>query len=122
MPIKVGRLRLEPPRRSPDRLDGCVGRIWKRQDPARATFQAVISPRKRPHQTALAQHEFDVAADILRVQQPFLEGNIVERKHIGHDPSAGTLVNILEAAKELLRRFAVLARELRGDVGSHLAN
>src|SRR5215467_204234 len=120
--IEVGRSRLESAGRSPDRLNGCVGRIWKREDPTRTTFQTVISPRERPYETALAEHEFDVPADVLGMQQPFLEGQIVERKHVGHDPSAGTLVNILEAAEVLFRRLAVLPCELRGDVGSHLAD
>ena len=61
-------------------------------------------------------------SNILSVQQPFLEGKIVERKHVSHDPSAGTLVNILEAAKELFRRLAVLPREPRGDIGPHPAD
>jgi len=56
-------------------------------------------------------------SNILGVQQPFLE-----RKHVSHDPSAGTLVNILEVAKELFRRLAVLPREPRGDIGPHPAD
>src|SRR5215469_13368742 len=120
-PVNGGRSRLEPPGRSPHGLDCCVRCVRKCEDPARTTFQAVIAPRERSHETAFAEHQLDVPADILGVKQTFLEGKIVERKHVGHDASAGTLVNILEAAKELFRRPAVLPRELRGDVGSHLA-
>ena len=55
-----------------DRLDRHVG-VEETDDPARAAFQALVAPGKGADQAALAEHQLDVAAEVFRVQQAFLE-------------------------------------------------
>src|SRR4029450_2735176 len=88
-------------------------------DTARTTFETLIAPRKRPDQRALVEHELDVAAEILGVQQSLLEGPVVKRKHVGSDPAFGLLVDVFEGAEELARCLAAQLGELRGQIRSH---
>src|SRR5262249_44465601 len=91
-----------------------VAGIEEGNDAAGATFEALIAPGKRSDQRALVEHELDVAAEILGVQQPLLERPVVKRKNVGHDAALGLLVDVFEGAEEFGRRFAVELGELRG--------
>src|SRR5262249_46337649 len=100
-----------PVRRSAaeDRLGGVAHRldvlahVEKRDDAARAAFEALVAPRKRADEAALVEHELDVAAEVLGMQQAFLEGPAVEGKYVGRDLAAGFLVHVVEGAEELAR-------------------
>src|SRR6266850_3381021 len=58
------------------RLDVLSG-VQERDDAARAAFEALVAPGEGADQAALAEHELDVAAQVLGVQQPFLERPVV---------------------------------------------
>src|SRR5262245_2459631 len=96
-----------------DRLHAVAG-VEERDDAAGAAFEALVAPGERADQRTLVEHEFDVAAEILGVEQALLERPVVERKHVGHDPALGFLVHVFEGAEELARRLAVLLGELCG--------
>ncbi len=64
-----------------DGLDRHVG-VEEAQDAAGAALQPLVAPGEGADQAALAQHQFDVAADILGVQQALLERPRVEREHV----------------------------------------
>ena len=86
-----------------DRLHRHVG-VEEANDAAGAAFEALVAPRKRADQAALAQHQLDVAAEIFRVQQAFLECPGVEREYVLRDAPAGLLVGEFKGAEELARR------------------
>ena len=50
-----------------------VARIQERDDAARAAFEAFVAPREGADDGALTEHELDVAAEVLGVQQSLLE-------------------------------------------------
>src|SRR5262245_8009167 len=102
-------------RRVAHRFEWIAG-LGEGDDTAGTTFEALIAPGKRPDQRALVEHELDVAAEILGVQQSLLEGPVVKRKHVGHDPAFGLLVDVFEGAEELARCLAVELGELRGEI------
>ena len=104
-----------------DRLDRHVG-VEDADNAARAGFQALVAPGERADQTALAQHQLDVAAEIFRVQQTFLERPAVEGEHVLAHAAAGFLVGVFERAEEFRRRLAVLLGELVGEIGPHTAD
>src|SRR5262245_57405573 len=108
-------------RRVAHRFDVIAG-LEEGDDTAGTTFESLIAPGKRPNQRALVEHELDVAAEILGVQQSLLEGPVVKRKHVGHDPAFGLLVDVFEGAEELARRLAVELDELRGQIWPHGAD
>ena len=64
-----------------DGFDRHVG-VEEAQDAAGAALQPLVAPGEGADQAALAQHQFDVAADVLRVQQALLERPRVEREHV----------------------------------------
>src|SRR5262252_6224737 len=72
-----------------DRLGGVADRfhafahVEEGDDAAGTAFEALVAPRERADQAALVEHELDVAAEILGVQQSLLERPIVEREHVG---------------------------------------
>src|SRR6185437_4094248 len=94
-----------------DRLDILAG-VEEADDAARAAFEALVAPREGADQAALVEHQLDVAAEILRVQQAFLERPVVEWEHVGRHFPARALMRVLERAEELARRLAVLPGEL----------
>jgi hypothetical protein len=57
-------------------------------------------------------HQLDVAAEIFRVQQAFLEGPVVEWEDIGRNLAARFLVDVRESPEELGRRLAVEQEEI----------
>ena len=57
--------------------------IEEGDDAARAAFEALVAPREGADDGALAEHQLDVAAEVLGVQQAFLERPVVEREHVG---------------------------------------
>src|SRR5262245_65044533 len=67
----------ETARRIADRLHRHVAGIGERENAARAAFEPFVAPDERADGAALAEHELDVAAEVLRVQQAFLEAVIV---------------------------------------------
>src|SRR6185437_4848476 len=69
-------------RRVANRLDVIVN-VKETHDPARATFEAFITPGKSADHAALAEHHLDIAAEVFRMQQPFLERPVMEWKHVG---------------------------------------
>ena len=85
-------------------------------------FEAFIAPRKGADDAALAEHAFQIAAQILGVQQSFLERVIVERKHVRADLSSGALVHVLERAEIIRRLLAHRLFELARDVRPHGAD
>src|SRR5262252_115948 len=93
------------------RLDVVAG-LEEGDDAAGTTLEALIAPGKRPDQRTLVEHELDVATEVLGVQQPFLEGPVVEWKNVGRDPAAGFLVDVFEGAEEFARGLAVQLGEL----------
>ena len=74
-----------------DRFDVIAG-IEKGDDAAGAALEPLVAPGERADQRPLVQHELDVAAEIFRVQQPFLKRPAVKRRHVRGDPAAGFLV------------------------------
>src|SRR5262249_28650593 len=94
-----------------DRLDIIAG-IQESDDAAGTGFQPLITPGERADQRPLVQHELDIAAEILGVQQPFLERPAMKWKHVGRDPTSGFFVAGFESAGELSWRLAVELREL----------
>src|ERR1043166_4101154 len=107
-------------RRLAERFDRYVVGVEAREYAARAALEPLVAPRECADQTALAQHELNVAADVLGVQQALLERPIVERKDVGRHLAARALVHVLEAAEKFRRRLSFDARELRGDVRAHV--
>src|ERR1044071_2070238 len=61
------------------RLD-VLAAVEERDDAARAAFEALVAPRECADQAALVEHQLDVAAEVLGVQQALLERPAVERK------------------------------------------
>src|SRR5580704_8259869 len=105
-----------------ERLDRCIAGIEDRQHAAWARFETLIAPGKGADDAALAEHDLEIAAEILGVQQAFLERVIVERKYVLPDFAPGALVHVFEGAEIIRRRFAFCFLELAGDVGAHMAN
>src|SRR5262249_44888961 len=75
-----------------DRFTG----IEECDDAARAALEAFVAPREGPDQTALVEQELDIAAQVLGMQQAFLERPVVKREHVGGDFAPGFLVRVLE--------------------------
>src|ERR1051326_2080869 len=53
--------------RGSDRLDRHVASVEEGQDPARTAFQPLVAPGERADQAEPAEHELDVAADVLQI-------------------------------------------------------
>ena len=76
---------------SEDRLGGVADgfdvltSVEEGDDTARTAFEAFVAPREGADDGALAEHQLDIAAEILGVLQPFLERPVVEREHVGGD-------------------------------------
>src|SRR5262245_244316 len=102
----AGLARHEGPGRLADRFD-VLARIEEGDDAAGTSFETLVTPRKRADQRPLVEHELDVSAEILGVQQSLLEGPAVERKHICDHSSPRSLVGVFEGAEELGRSLAV---------------
>ena len=60
-----------------DRLD-VLSDIEKRDDAAWTALETFVAPRKRADERALVEHELDVAAEILGMQEPFLERPVID--------------------------------------------
>jgi hypothetical protein len=60
------------PRRIANSRHGFVHAL-KADDPARAGFEAVIAPRKCADDGALVEHQLDIAADVLGMDQAAVE-------------------------------------------------
>src|ERR1700733_5639850 len=88
-----------------ERFDRRIAGIENRQHAARARLKALIAPRKGADDAALAQHVFQIAAEIFGVQQAFLERVIVEWKHILPDFAPRALVHVFEGAEIIRRRL-----------------
>src|SRR5216684_2925011 len=58
-------------RRIADRLD-ILAAIQERDDAARTAFEALVAPWERADQRAPVEHQLDVAAEVLRMEQAFL--------------------------------------------------
>src|SRR5215471_9086122 len=104
-----------------DSFHGHIG-VEEADNAARTPFEPFVTPGKCANHTTLAEHHLDVTAEILRMQQAFLESPAVEREHILLHPAAGLLVRVFERAKVLRRCLAVLSRKLLGEIGSHATN
>src|SRR5690348_17254229 len=83
-----------------DGLDRHVG-VEEADNAAGAAFEPLVAPWESTDQAALAEHQFDVAAKIFRVQQAFLESPAMERKHVLAHPAARFLVRVFEGAEEI---------------------
>src|SRR5262249_57300706 len=104
-----------------DGFDGHI-RIEETYDAAGAALQPFIAPGKCAYHATFPEHHFDVAAEILRVQQPFLEGPAVKGKHVLPNFAPRLFVGEFKSAKKFRRRSAVLLRELVGKIGPHAAD
>src|SRR5262249_57290635 len=111
----AGLARHERPGRIADRFD-VVARIEEGDDAAGTSFEALVAPRERADQRPLVEHELDVAAEVLGVQQSLLERPAVERKHVGDHAPPRSLVSVFEGAEELSRSLAMELAELRGNI------
>src|SRR5215469_9321636 len=89
-----------------DRLDLRVVRVGERENAAGAAFQSLVPPDEGADDAALVEHQLDVAADILRVKQAFLETVIVEGKHVLLHQAAGSFVRVFECTEIRARRLA----------------
>src|SRR5882672_9339491 len=98
-------------RRVAHALDIVAG-VEEGDDAAGAALEPLVAPGERADQRPLVEHELDVAAEVLGVQQALLERPIVEWEHVGQDLAAGFLVRVLEGAEELRRRLALQPGEL----------
>src|SRR5579885_2367822 len=83
-----------------------LARIQEADDTARTRFQPLITPRKGADQATSAERKLDVAAEIFRVQQAFLERPAMKGEHVLPHLAAGLLVGEFEAAEEFRRRLA----------------
>src|SRR5258707_6896890 len=85
-----------------DRFRGVADRfhiiagIEESDDAAGTGFQPLITPGERADQRPLVEHELDVAAEILGVQQPFLERPAMKWKNVGRDPTSGFFVAVFK--------------------------
>src|SRR5712691_1581228 len=104
-----------------DRLD-VLAHVEECDDTTRTSFEPLVAPREGADEGALVEHQLDIAAQVLGVQQPFLERPVVEREHVGGDLAARFLVRVLERAEEFRRRLAVPLGELRREIGAHVAD
>src|SRR6476620_7680303 len=104
-----------------DRLDIVTG-IEKGDDPAGTAFEPLVTPGEGTDQSATVEHQLNVAAEILGMQQALLERPHVKRKDVGRDLSSGLLVRELESAEEFARGLAVALGKLCGQIGPHVAD
>src|SRR5207253_2241253 len=104
-----------------DRLDVLAG-VEEGNDAAGTAFETLITPGKGADERAPVEHELDVAAQILGMEEPFLERPIMKGKDVGDDPAARLLVRVLEGAEELGRSLAMEPGELRREIRSHGAD
>src|SRR5262245_29050540 len=70
-----------------DGLDRYVS-VEKTHDAAGAALKTFITPGERANNATLPQHHFDIATQVLGMQQAFLKGPAVEREHVLLHPAA----------------------------------
>src|SRR5580700_11255529 len=102
-----------------ERFNRRIAGIEDGEDTARTGLEALVAPREGANDAALAEYKLQVAAEILGMQQSFLERVVVEWKHILLDFPPRTLVHVFEAAEKIRRRLAHGFLELARDVGTH---
>src|SRR4051812_24170493 len=91
-------------------------------DAAGAGLEALVLPWEGADDAARVQRLVDVAADILGVDQAFLEGVVVEGEDVVGDQAFRPLVLVLVGREELLEAHADVLLELLGEVLPHEAD
>src|ERR1700689_1779770 len=88
------------------------------KDAAWTGLEALIPPRERADDAALAQYKLQAAAEILGMQQSFLERVVVEWKHVIPDFPPRTLTHEFEASEKTNRWLAHRFPGPQPDVGT----
>src|SRR3970040_1617608 len=111
-----------PPHRLPDLLHRQRADVEKCEDPAGTGLAALELPRERPDDAPRVQDLLDVAPDVLGVDAPFREGEIVHRKDLFLHEAPALVVTVLVLAEEVAHGLADLLLEAMGWVRRHVAD